>query len=79
ALIALRARSAEAAAAAPAASGVDLEALDFGYRIDGDKTPWRPLRAFDDGERVYIEFPPSIAASEMPPLFVLAPGGQGEL
>jgi len=32
---------------------------------------WRPLRAFDDGERVYIQFPPGIAQGELPPIFVI--------
>ncbi|WP_374575963.1 P-type conjugative transfer protein TrbG [Phenylobacterium sp.] len=79
ALIALRAKASEAAATAPAASGLDLDALDFGYRIEGDKVPWRPIRAFDDGKRVYIEFPTNVGQDEMPPLFVLGAGRQGEL
>jgi type IV secretion system protein VirB9 len=41
--------------------------------------PWRPLRAFDDGLKVYIEFPRGIAQGEMPPLFVLGPKGDAEL
>ena len=38
-------------------SGVDINALNFRYRIEGDNPPWRPLRAFDDGRQVFIEFP----------------------
>lgn len=79
ALIALRARSAAAAAAAPVASGLDLAALRFDYRIEGDDPPWRPLRAFDDGRQVFVEFPPGVGQGEMPPLFVLGTGGAGEL
>jgi type IV secretion system protein TrbG len=37
------------------------------------------VRAFDDGVRVYIEFPESIAQGEMPPLFVIGAGGAAEL
>jgi hypothetical protein len=33
------------------------------------------VRAYDDGSRVYIEFPAGIAQAEMPPLFVV--GGDG--
>ena len=78
-LIALRGASAAAAQAMPVAGGVDLAALEFGYAIDGDRPAWRPLRAFDDGHQVFIEFPPSIAQGEMPPLFMLGADGKGEL
>lgn len=78
-LIALRGRNATAQAAQPIASHVDLDALNFRYAIEGDNPPWRPLRAFDDGQRVFIEFPAGIAQGEMPPLFVVGPAGGGEL
>ena len=71
-LIALRRDRAEAERAAPVAAGMDLASLNFGYRIEGDKPAWRPLRAFDDGTRVFIEFPESVAQGELPPLFVLS-------
>jgi type IV secretion system protein VirB9 len=48
ALIALARNAEREAAAAPVASGLDIERLNFGYRIVG-KAPWRPLMAFDDG------------------------------
>ena len=79
ALIALRARNAAAAAAAPVATGVDVATLNFRYSIDGDNAPWRPLRAFDDGRQVYIEFPAGISQGEMPPLFVIGAAGGAEL
>lgn len=79
ALLALRRRETEAAAAAPVAGGFDVEALNFDYRISGDDPPWRPLRAFDNGRQVLIEFPPSIAVGEAPPLFVLDEKGVAEL
>jgi type IV secretion system protein VirB9 len=78
-LIALQAQAQAADAAAPVASGVSLDQLRFRYAITGDSPPWRPLRAFDDGERVYIEFPPGIAQGELPPLFVIGPQGDGQL
>jgi type IV secretion system protein VirB9 len=49
--------------------------MNFGYSIQGDNPSWRPLRAFDDGERVFIEFPPGLAQGEAPPLFVRPAGG----
>ncbi|MFA5964974.1 MAG: P-type conjugative transfer protein TrbG [Sphingomonas sp.] len=78
-LIALRGENAAAATTAPIAAGVDLASLNFRYSIDGDAPPWRPLRAFDDGHQVFIEFPAGIAQGEMPPLFVVGTGGTGEL
>ena len=78
-LIALRRAQAEAERAAPIAAGMDLASLDFRYRIEGDKPAWRPLRAFDDGTRVFIEFPESIAQGELPPLFVLGARGEADL
>ena len=78
-LIALRRQNKEAEAVTPLAGGIDLEALRFRYAIEGDAVPWKPLRAFDDGSKVYIEFPSGIAQGEMPPLFVVGPAGGSEL
>ncbi|KQN03590.1 conjugal transfer protein TrbG [Sphingobium sp. Leaf26] len=78
-LTALRQRNAAIAAKAPIAAGINIASLDFGYVIDGDKPSWRPLRAFDDGSQVFIEFPASVAQGEMPPVFILGSGGNAEL
>ena len=78
-LIALQRSEAAAEAAMPVATGLAVENLRFGYRIDGDNPPWRPLRAFDDGRQTFIEFPPAIAQGEAPPLFVLSERGEAEL
>jgi P-type conjugative transfer protein TrbG len=78
-LIALRRQNQDAANAAPIATGVDISALNFRYAIQGDNPAWRPLRAFDDGQKVYIEFPSGIRQGEMPPLFVIGPAGGSEL
>lgn len=50
---------------------VSPEGLNFGYRIDGDRVPWRPVQAFDDGTRVFIQMPGAMSATEAPALFVL--------
>lgn len=78
-LVALKRRSEMAEAAAPVASGVKLENLRFRYAISGDNPPWRPTRAFDDGSKVYIEFPRRIDQGEAPPLFVVGPDGGNQL
>ena len=78
-LIALRQQNAAADAAAPVATGVDISALNFRYRVEGDSPAWRPKRAFDDGRQVFIEFPSGIAQGEMPPLWVIGAEGDGQL
>jgi type IV secretion system protein VirB9 len=78
-LIALRRQNAIADAAAPVDTGLDVGRLNFRYAIEGDTPAWRPLRAFDDGAKVFIEFPRGIRQGEMPPLFVLGPEGGAEL
>jgi len=78
-LIALHQQNKAAEAAAPIASGVDLASINFRYAIEGDNPAWRPLRAFDDGQKVFIEFPSGIRQGEMPPLFVIGPAGGSEL
>ena len=77
-LLALR-RADGAAPLGPVAGDIAVEALNFGYRIEGDDPPWRPVRAFDDGSQVFIEFPASLAQGEAPPLFVRGEGGRAEL
>jgi P-type conjugative transfer protein TrbG len=78
-LIALRRRNVAAEAAAPVDTGLDISRLNFRYTVAGDAAPWRPLRAFDDGRKVYIEFPRGISQGEMPPLFVTGAAGDSQL
>jgi type IV secretion system protein VirB9 len=66
-------------AGSPNATSIAVDTLNFGYRIEGDDPPWRPVRAFDDGSQVFIEFPAGLAQGEAPPLFVLGAGGRTEL
>ncbi len=75
-LIAIQQQNVQADQAAPIATGVDISALNFRYQIEGDNPPWRPLRAFDDGRQVFIEFPSGIGQGDMPPLFVIGPSGK---
>src|SRR3546814_11769523 len=68
-----------AAQAMPLATGVSVDQLRFRYSIKGDTPPWRPLRAFDDGQKVYIQFPAGILQGELPPLFLVGPDGDLQL
>lgn len=78
-MIALRRKAEAERAAEPVAAGLSVEALHFNYAISGDRPAWRPLRAFDDGQKTYVEFPASLASSEAPPLFLVDRGGKAEL
>ena len=75
-LIALRRQNALADAAEPVDSALDIASLRFRYAIQGDNPPWRPVRAFDDSKKVYVEFPAGIGQGEMPPLFIIGPEGK---
>lgn len=78
-MLALQKQAQRAEIAAPVDSGMSLDRLNFRYEITGGNPAWRPLRAFDDGERVYIQFPAGIAQGELPPLFVIGAQGDGQL
>ncbi|MCZ4323222.1 P-type conjugative transfer protein TrbG [Pseudomonas anguilliseptica] len=78
-MLALQRRASAAQVAAPVDAGLTLEKLRFRYAIAGSNPPWKPLRAFDDGRKVFIQFPAGIAHGELPPLFVIGPEGDGQL
>lgn len=78
-LLLLQARNAAARQAEPVDQGVTLERLRFRYEISGDTPPWRPVRAFDDGSKVYIQLPQRIDQGEAPPLFIVGTDGGSEL
>lgn len=59
--------------------GMSIDRLNFRYAIDGDSPPWRPLRAFDDGRKVYIQFPARLDQGEAPPLFIVGRNGESQL
>jgi len=67
------------AASEPIDRGIAVEDIKFRYTITGDNPPWRPVRAFDDGHKVYIEFPARIDQGDAPPLFTVGPDGGTQL
>jgi type IV secretion system protein VirB9 len=75
--------AARAAAAQSVISATSVENLNFNYKVEpvharhGPR--WQPLRVFDDGLKTYIQFPPNLASSEAPPLFLIGPHDQAEL
>jgi len=78
-LAVLRATNTHAEAVAPITDGIAIDRLNFRYEITGASPSWRPLRAFDDGNKVYVQFSAGIGQSEMPPLFIVGNGDKPEL
>jgi type IV secretion system protein VirB9 len=56
-----------------------LAARNYRYGLTGDTPPWRPVSVYDDGRRVYIEFPRGIVQGELPPIFVIGSNGEPEI
>lgn len=60
-----------------AASPIDPTSINIGYRVHvvrGPSPRWRPVSAYDDGRRTFIEFPEDLDTTESPPLFVVDDG-----
>ena len=72
-------RSSRAKALLPKPIIPEVDQRQYRYAIEGDSPPWRPVNAYDDGRKVYIEFPAGIGQGEMPPLFVIGQDGRPEL
>lgn len=74
-------KGASAAGLSPSMSdriGLDVDNIRFRYRLEGD-APWKPVRVFDDGAKVFIQFPPNLRQGEAPPLFVIDGSGKPAL
>lgn len=67
-------QSVPATPAIPAAT-----ARNYRYGLTGDNPPWKPVSVYDDGRRVYVEFPRGIVQGEMPPIFVIGPNGEAQI
>lgn len=78
-LLSLQKQAQLAQAAAPVDAGLSLDQIRFRYALTGDTPTWRPVRAFDDGRHVYIQFPTGIAQGELPVLFVIGAQGDGQI
>jgi len=58
--------------------GLDVDNIRFRYRLEGE-APWKPVRVFDDGAKVFIQFPPNLRQGEAPPLFIIDGSGKPAL
>lgn len=52
-------------------TNVPPQDLHFEYTVEGDSYPWKPLRAFDDGSKTYIQMPERMRVNEAPALFLV--------
>lgn len=56
-----------------------VAARNYRYGLTGDSPPWKPVAVYDDGRRVFVEFPRGIVQGEMPPLLVIGPDGEAQI
>jgi type IV secretion system protein TrbG len=56
-------------------ANVDPAQLNFAYTVAGPNVLWKPVRAFDDSSRVYIQMPAGMKTSEAPALLINAGSG----
>src|SRR5690606_19189165 len=56
-----------------------VAARNYRYGLTGDNPAWKPVAVYDDGRRVYVEFPRGIVQGEMPPIFVLGSNGEAQI
>ncbi|ADZ68714.1 P-type conjugative transfer protein TrbG [Polymorphum gilvum] len=73
-----RGGSGQAIPATPIIPAVTTRNYRYGL-ASGDNPPWKPVSVYDDGRRVYIEFPRGIVQGEMPPIFVIGPEGEAQI
>lgn len=57
----------------------DVALRNYRYGLAGGNPPWKPVSVYDDGRRVYVEFPRGIIQGEMPPIFVIGREGEAQI
>ncbi len=62
----------------PAGPTIDIDQLDFNYRIRGD-ADWRPIRVYNDGTKTVIQMPDTLHQMDAPALVVLGDGNKQQL
>jgi type IV secretion system protein TrbG len=60
-------------------SRVAVDSLNFNYQVDGADVPWKPVRVFDDGTRVFIQMPDAMRVTDAPALLVKTRAGDTAL
>lgn len=54
-------------------NGLNIDSLDFNYRVSGD-APFKPVRVYNNGIKTIIEMPAAVNARELPTLMVVNAG-----
>lgn len=56
---------------ATAADGqtIDMASLNFAYQVRG-RASWKPVRVYDDGQKMYLQLPDKVSRGEVPALMV---------
>lgn len=64
----------DSVARATTATNVNLDALNFAYRVSVEKgkPSWVPVQVFDDNRKTFIRFPSTMLNREAPALFVVS-------
>ncbi len=57
--------------------GLPYQYVSFGWDITGGNVPWKPLRVFDDGAHIYLQFPENIVFEDLPGVYT--PTSEGQL
>jgi type IV secretion system protein VirB9 len=50
---------------------VPPEELNFNCTVAGSRVAWRPLRAYDDGTKTYLQMNPEMGSYEAPAIFIM--------
>lgn len=50
---------------------VQPEELNFNCTVAGSRVAWRPLRAYDDGTKTYLQMSPEMRSYEAPAIFIM--------
>ena len=66
-----RAQAAQKREAEVETLAVNPDQLNFGCEVRGSHVPWRPLRAYDDGSKTYLQMDPQMHSYEAPAVFVM--------
>jgi type IV secretion system protein VirB9 len=71
----------DAFAHATTATNINLEAVNFSYKVtvEKGKPAWIPAQVFDDGRKTFIRFPAAMLDREAPALFVLSSTDETQL
>jgi type IV secretion system protein TrbG len=71
----------DALARTTTATSLNLEAINFSYRVtvEKGKPVWTPTQVFDDGRKTFIRFPRAMRNREAPALFVLSSTNETQL